>query len=158
MAYEFQKLSEVEALTEVPEGANALIEVNGDIKRVPGSGLGGATGIKTAIIKDSEYDNMIAGMLNPATPSEATAAIVITYECLNMTFEEAYETMANGEPLQVMFMIAGDGAMNIPATVIAFMGVSFGVPCVAIFNFMTQKTLYWTADGISTEQPGGVPK
>lgn len=157
MVYEFQKLSEVEALVEVPEGANALIEVNGDIKRVPGSGLGGATGIKTAIIKDSEYDNTIAGMLNPATPSEATAAIVITYECLNMTFEEAYETMANGEPLQAVLMMSGEGAMNIPATTI-FAGMSFGVPCVAIFSFLTQQSLYWTADGISTEQPGEVPK
>lgn len=155
MAYEFQKLSEVEALAEVPEGANALIEVNGDIKRVPGSGLGGATGIKTAIIKDSEYDNMIAGMLNSA-PKVASAPS-ITYECLNMTFEEAYEIMSNGEPLQAVLMLAGDGAMNIPATTI-FAGMSFGVPCVAIFSFLTQQSLYWTADGISTEQPGGVPQ
>ena len=44
MAYEFQKLSEVEALSEVPEGASVLAEVNGDIKRVPGSGLGGSGG------------------------------------------------------------------------------------------------------------------
>lgn len=136
MAYEFQKLSEVEALVEVPEGANALIEVNGDIKRVPGSGLGGATGIKTAIIKDSEYDNMIAGMLNPATPSEAVA-IAITYECLNMTFEEAYETMANGEPLQAVLMLSGEGTMNIPTTT-SFAGMIFGVPCIAINNAMVE--------------------
>ena len=44
MSYEFKKLSEVEALTEVPEGAKVLAEANGQIVRVPGSGLGGSTG------------------------------------------------------------------------------------------------------------------
>lgn len=141
MAYEFQKLSEVEALVEVPEGANALIEVNGDIKRVPGSGLGGATGIKTAIIKDSKYDNTVAGMLNPATSSKAIVNN-ITYECLNMTFEEAYETMANGEPLQAVLMLAKDGrAVNINAFVV-FLGVSMGnTPCIAIVRDTVDLTL-----------------
>lgn len=41
MAYDFKKLSEVEALTEVPENATVLAEVSGSIKRVPGSSLGG---------------------------------------------------------------------------------------------------------------------
>lgn len=41
MSYEFKKLSEVAALTEVPEGAKVLAESNGQIVRVPGSGLGG---------------------------------------------------------------------------------------------------------------------
>lgn len=44
MSYEFKKLSEVEALTEVPDGAKVLAEANGKIVRVPGSGLGGSTG------------------------------------------------------------------------------------------------------------------
>ena len=153
MAYEFQKLSEVEALAEVPEGANALIEVNGDIKRVPGSGLGGAVGIKTAIIKSSDYDEVVAGLINSAPKvASAPSAPSITYECLNMTFEEAYETMANGEPLQVVLMMVGEGAMNIP-TVTTFAGMAFGVPCVFILNFLTRQDLYWTADGISTEPP-----
>lgn len=152
MAYEFQKLSEVEALAEVPEGANALIEVNGDIKRVPGSGLGGATGIKTAIIKDSEYDNTITGLLNPVAPSEAEA-LAITYECLNMTFEEAYEIMSNGEPLQAALMLTGEGAMNINAFV-AFLGVAMdNIPCIVIGSNMLDFTLYWTAEGISTDPP-----
>lgn len=157
MAYEFQKLSEVEALVEVPEGANALIEVNGDIKRVPGSGLGGATGIKTAIIKSNYYDDAVAGMLNPSVPVEAVG-LPTTYECLNMTFEEAYEIMSNSEPLQAVLMLVGEGAMNMP-TATMFAGMLFGVPCVAILNSLNpNEILYWTADGISTEQPGGVPK
>lgn len=153
MAYEFQKLSEVEALAEVPEGANALIEVNGDIKRVPGSELGGATGIKTAIIKSSDYDDTVAGLIDSATPMEALAES-ITYECLNMTFEEAYEIMSNGEPLQAVLMVAGEGAMNINAFV-AFLGVSMNTPCIVIVQNSFDFALFWTADGISTEQPGG---
>lgn len=157
MAYEFQKLSEVEALAEVPEGANALIEVNGDIKRVPGSGLGGATGIKTAIIKDIEYDNMVAGRLNPAAPTVAGSAGP-AYECLNMTFEEAYETMTNGEPLSVFGMLI---AYNSPVNSYGmpmFDGIAMTGSPLIILGFTLGDvviTLYWTADGISTEQPGG---
>ena len=44
MAYEFKTLGSVEALTEVPENANALVEVDGAIKRVPGGALGGNGG------------------------------------------------------------------------------------------------------------------
>ena len=41
MAYDFQKLADVELLEEVPDGASAFVAVDGTVKRVPGSGLGG---------------------------------------------------------------------------------------------------------------------
>lgn len=41
MSYEFKTLGSVEALTEVPKNANALVEIDGAIKRVPGGALGG---------------------------------------------------------------------------------------------------------------------
>lgn len=44
MAYEFTKLADVPALEDVPEGANAFIEVDGEVRRVPGDGLGGGGG------------------------------------------------------------------------------------------------------------------
>lgn len=44
MSYEFKKLSEVQAMDVVPEGAKVLAEANGQIVRVPGSGLGSGTG------------------------------------------------------------------------------------------------------------------
>ena len=59
MSYEFKKLSEVEALTEVPEGAKVLAEANGKIVRVPGSGLGGGSG--SEIPKPLTYDYMPQG-------------------------------------------------------------------------------------------------
>lgn len=155
MAYEFQKLSEVEALSEVPEGASVLAEVNGDIKRVPGSGLGGS-GVKTAIIKSSDYDDTISAFLNPVSPS-AAAVQSVTYECINMTFEEAYETMASGEPLSVIGMIANEACIVLDG-LCAFGGIAtFGVPCImialtdSVANIEIQ--LYWSANGLSTEPP-----
>lgn len=42
MAYEFQKLADVEAVEEFPEeGASVLIEHEGDIKKCPADGIGG---------------------------------------------------------------------------------------------------------------------
>ena len=41
MSYEFTKLSNVPVVADFPEGANAVIETNGEIKRCPSSGGGG---------------------------------------------------------------------------------------------------------------------
>ena len=38
MSYEFTKLSGVPAVDEFPEGANAIIETNGEIKRCSSAG------------------------------------------------------------------------------------------------------------------------
>lgn len=59
MSYEFKKLSEVEALTEVPEGAKVIAEVNGEIRRVPAATEGGGTG--SEIPKPLTYDYMPQG-------------------------------------------------------------------------------------------------
>ena len=150
MSYEFKRLSDVEALPEVPEGATVLAEVNGSIKRIPGDGLGGA-GIKTAIIKDSGYDNILSGIM-----SASAVAPSYTYECLNMTFDEAYETMANGEPLAVFGMFTSECPVNTYGAAM-FYGTAMGVPCILIdftSNFISVG-LYWTTDGLSTEEPSG---
>ena len=146
MEYTFKKLADVEALTEVPEAATVIAEVDGEIKRIPGSGLGGSD-IKTAIIKDSGYDNTLAGL-----QTAVASAPSYTYSCLNMTFEEAYETMAMGEPLDIFFMLTSEGALNIHGFVM-FAGTMMGVPCLLIGEQFMDTQLYWTADGLSTEAP-----
>lgn len=152
------KLVEVEMLEEVPESATVLAEVNGQIKRVPGAGLGG--GIKTAIIKDSWYDEALAYMKQSRITSDGP-----TYTCLNMTFEEAYETIENGEPLSVFGMLTNE-IVRMSYGQILFGGtLMFGVPCIGILfwevngdgGWDSSIQLFWTADGISTEQPGGIP-
>lgn len=149
MATEFKKLSEVTTLEEASETAHVLIEENGEIYRVPKTAVGGSNvgGIKTAIIRDSRYSNAIAGV-----STMESAAPAYTYECINMTFEEAYETMAKGEPLNVVGMLMmGREPTNMQGAV-GFTGTAaFGVPCIVV-DFES-ITLFWTADGLSTSEP-----
>lgn len=71
-----------------------------------------------------------------------------------MTFEEAYNALANGEPMSAHLMIAREGAMNIFGG-ISFLGTAFNnVPCIGIISPILDITLFWTADGISTTRPG----
>lgn len=151
MAKDFVKLSEVTVLEEVSDTASVLVEQNGEIYRAPKTQVGGAGGIKTAIIRDSGYLNAIAGV---STMAQKPSTPAVTYECINMTFEEAYEIMANGEPLMAVGMLTGEGAVNIQGLT-AFMRTAMG-PCIAL-KFMIGSsviaTLYWTADGLSTSSP-----
>lgn len=152
MAKDFVKLSEVTVLEEVSDTASVLVEQNGEIYRAPKTQVGGAGGIKTAIIRDSGYLNAIAEI-----STMVGAAPAVTYECINMTFEEAYETMLNGEPLMAVGMLTTEGALNIQG-VTAFLGTAMGVPCI-VLRFMIGSgeiaLLYWTADGLSTSRPSG---
>jgi hypothetical protein len=145
MDFNFKKLADVEALTEVPENANALVEVDGVIKRAPGAGLGGGGGIKTAIIKCDYYDEALSG-----GAMESSASDDCPYSCINMTFEEAYQTMAAGEPLTAVIMEV-DGDAFCYNTRVTYTGdFGFGIPCLVIDG----GSFFWTSDGISFEPPG----
>lgn len=72
MSYEFKKLSEVEALTEVPEGATVLAEVDGAIKRIPGNGLGGG---EVFAIDFTDMNNFPQSATFNMPPEEAMKAI-----------------------------------------------------------------------------------
>lgn len=144
---EFTRLAEVEVVETATDTDKVLIEQNGEIKRVPKTEVGGG-GIPTVIIKDSGYDNAIAGV-----STMASAAPEYTYECINMTFEEAYQTMASGQPLSLLGMLTDGGAMNTINGFIGFVGTMLGVPCIGISFMMPNITLYWTADGLSLEAP-----
>ena len=151
MATEFKKLSEVTTLEEAAETAHVLIEENGEIYRVPKTAVGGGNigGIKTAIIRDSGYLNAIAGV-----STMASAAPEYTYECINMTFEEAYETMTKGEPLNVVGMLTGTHGVSNTKGIVSFTGTAtFGVPCLVVIFGNPVPELFWTADGLSTSEP-----
>lgn len=153
MATEFKKLSEVAVLEEAAETAHVLIEENGEIYRVPKTAVGGGNvgGIKTAIIRDSRYSNAIAEL--STMKAEAPA---VTYECINMTFEEAYETMAKGEPLNVVGMLTMDRKPVNTQGIVVFTGTAmYGVPCIDVLFKPASSTitLSWTADGLSTSEP-----
>lgn len=154
---EYKKITEVEMIEEPSENATVLAEDNGALKRVPYKNVGGGGGIPTAIIKDSNYDNAIAGV-----QTMSTGASAVTYECINMTFDEAYAIMASGQPLQAVAMLAMEGGMVVPAIPVFTGNALFGVPCIGFMISIAMSTdyimtlqLYWTADGLSTDEPGG---
>lgn len=96
MAYEFKKLGDVEALDEVPENANALIEVDGAIKRVPGSNLGGGC----TDFWCGEWDSTAGGYwIMPTEDAEEP----ITYA----EFTEALEKGA----VQLLYSYTNDGSI-----------------------------------------------
>jgi hypothetical protein len=161
MSYNFKNLADVELLAEVPEGCTAFAEVDGVVKRVPSKGLGGEDGIKTAIIKQSYYDEAVEYFSgNGAAQPSTIATDERSFECINMTFDEAYQTIMSGEPLAIMGMIVDSGLLNAYGAAMAAGGSASptGEPLIMIiFIVETDYTihLYWTADGISTEMPGG---
>lgn len=153
---EFTRLSDVTLVEETIDTANVLIEENGEIKRVPKTEVGG-TGFPTAIIKSSDYDEAITAMLNPAEPSSVKTADFtdeVTFSCTNMTFEEAYEIMSNGEILNVIFMLYLETPCNVQGITMFSGIVGFGVPCILLIEMFENIRLFWSADGISTHPPG----
>lgn len=145
---EFKKLSEVEQIETASDNATVLIEEGGEIKRVPKKEVGGA-GIATAIIKDSDYDNTLAGI-------QTMESMELTYECINMTFEEAYQIMTSGEPLDVFGMLSSEGICgNSHCLMAILLDASVGVPCILVVLNSPDSNieLYWTADGLSTSEP-----
>lgn len=153
---EYKKITEVEMIEEPSEGATVLAEENGALRRVPYDKVGGGGGLPTAIIKDSDYDNAIAGV------QTMNAAPAVTYECTNMTFDEAYAIMASGQPLQALAMLAFYGGYVVPALPMFAGNAMAGVPCIIFLISIVVSAsdvitlrLYWTADGLSTDAPSG---
>lgn len=98
--YDFRKLGDVEALESVPENANALVEVGGDIKRVPGSNLGGG-GVPTAILVLGPDE---ASGVSVASLKEGRSSAIYTATCSNMTFADVKELMLAGKPVGVILI------------------------------------------------------
>ena len=168
MAYEFKRLADVEALGEVPENATVLAEVNGSIKRIPGKGLGGG---------NSVILTQIGGSSGDSAPMIAVANYK-TFEA-NMDFADAVEAFRAGEigGAMVYYAEVGGGgevtAMSTRMQTFVAAGPSyssyamadlaiiqdaspyFGVDCLVITTMYNYDSIFWTANGISTEEPWG---
>lgn len=180
MAYEFTKLADVPALETVPEGANAFIEVSGEIKRVPGDGLGGGGGIPTAIIRldvDTGDGASIAALadltggtatVSAADGSRATTTTIYTGVCDNMTFAEAKAALLDGGALDARVVIAltdelGEGSVIVecvPAFTLGYASANgvelVGVSIVASEILQGNTALYWLPDGTITSDQNAV--
>lgn len=99
-----------------------------------------SAGIKTAIIKSSNYDDFIAGIAPVGVES-------ITFECINMTYGEAMQTMMAGEPLQAVIMFKPSGEL--------FALNAVGIVAMSVDNIQIscdigiQIYLRWTSDGLA---------
>ena len=91
MSYEFTKLSEVPAVSEFPEGANAIIETNGEIKRCPSSG--GST-----VPKPLTYDYMPEGY-----PTKTMGTVTLMEEqAVEFALEDTVYSAYPNEALEIV--------------------------------------------------------
>lgn len=124
MSYAFTKLSDVPVVAEFPEGANAVIETNGEIKRCPSSG-GGGVELITLTQSGSTYtasktsEEIIALMDSGKLPM-----LIVPSGATTMSTEMyMFPAMKNGT---AMFETAGFvfGAINLGFAVIDSAGVT----------------------------------
>ena len=137
----YKKITDVEVMSEVSENSMALVNDNGVLKQVScAAGFGGGD-FKTAIIKDvANYDNALAGVA-----SVAAAALVPTYECINMTFEEAWQIMASGQPLIFINMHVYNGLPYIDMWVTAY--ANLANQFIRLYD-LDDQMYDWSASGI----------
>lgn len=146
MAYDFQKLADVELLEEVPDGASAFVAVDGTVKRVPGSGLGGGGGVATAILRFDIESNASANNELPIT-------------CDNYTYEQARAVLEAGNPLTAMIFVP----QNNMSGWMSCSQIAFSDNCIYITFIVNNniydvspkngKTIYWNADGFFDRDP-----
>ena len=146
MAYDFQKLADVELLEEVPDGASAFVAVDGVVKRVPGSGLGGG-GVATAILRFTSESN---ASTKAVTRIASIPVNELPITCDNYTYEQARAVLVAGNPLTAMILmsennISGWGSCQT---------VGLYDNCIAmLFNINDGLSIYWNADGFFDREP-----
>lgn len=145
MTYDFQKLADVELLEEVPDGASAFVAVNGDVKRVPGSGLGGG-GVATAILRYASESDASENAVMTAAVTEPVKKLPIT--CDNYTYAQARAVLEAGNPLAAMLNSNGYW-LNTIAVIYA----SGDYIEVVFTNGGNMILLYWNADGFFDGDP-----
>lgn len=154
MAYNFQKLADVELLEEVPDGASAFVAVDGVVKRVPGSGLGGG-GVAMAILRLTSESN---ASTNAVTMSATRPVNKLPITCDNYTYEQARAVLGAGNPLTAMiFMSENNMSGWTSCSQIAFsdnyISMTFSVNNNYVTSSNNGQTIYWNADGFFDGEP-----
>ena len=149
MAYDFQKLADVELLEEVPDGASAFVAVDGTVKRVPGSGLGGGGCIATAILRFDSESNAFAKAVT-MTASNPGTKLQIT--CDNYTYEQARAVLGAGNPLTAMIFVSVNNMSGwTSCSQIAFSDNYISMTFIGDNDDVL--TTYWNADGFFDREP-----
>ena len=138
MAYDFQKLADVELLEEVPDGASAFVAVDGVVKRVPGSGLGGG-GVATAILRFTSESN---ASTKAVTRSASIPVNKLPITCDNYTYAQARAVLTAGDPLTAMIFMSENNMSGWASC----QEIAFSDNYIAI-NYGNKSLIYWNADG-----------
>ena len=147
MAYDFQKLADVELLEEVPDGASALVAVDGVVKRVPGSGLGGGGGVATAILRYSSENN---ASTKAVTRVAIQQPVKLPITCDNYTYAQARAVLEAGDPFAMIIYTrgrAGESSWTGSLKVSLFDNYITAVFLADSGDF----TLRWSSDGFVDE-------
>lgn len=125
MAYEFKTLGSVEALTEVPENAHALVEVDGEIKRVPGGALGNKKEESNNAGEDWDIKFIVDNhSFNWDGLSELNASDISIEE---KNREEIFDKVRWGKPVKVCLVggAGSEGRVYTPVSVSAVTGSGY---------------------------------
>lgn len=146
MAYDFQKLADVELLEEVPDGASAFVAVDGVVKRVPGSGLGGG-GVATAILR---FDSESNASEKAVTKAASIPVNKLPITCDNYTYEQARAVLEAGNPLTAMIFVSVNNMTGwTSCSQIAFSDNYISM----MFTTGDGLTAYWNVDGFFDREP-----
>lgn len=153
MAYEFKRLADVEALSEVPENATVLAEVNGAIKRVPGNGLGG-NGNTIVIVQNPNYTSSSDRSIDDSSTSEEYLT--------NMSLAEALAALRAYEITGVVYYHASGSEKSASSAdkitmefaYVQDLSSNYDTDCLRIYTW-NSGVFYWTNDGISIDPPDG---
>lgn len=146
MAYDFQKLADVELLEEVPDGASAFVAVDGVVKRVPGSGLGGG-GVATAILRMDSESNASASAV---TYIAITPVKKLPITCDNYTYAQARAVLEAGNPLTAIIFMSENNMSGWTSCSQVVLSDNY-----IVMGFVIDKelTIYWNADGFFDREP-----
>lgn len=171
--YKFKTPDDLELLVEVPETANAIVEVDGEMKRVPGSNLGGDS-IPTAIFKLDAGDAAslsLNGGVAVASDTEdkarQTADPVYTATCENMTYDECKALLLAGELVRFRLCVNDGATVAINAMDISsgyanlgaaeLIGAEFVSTLFLITGGSSEKvTMYWLPNGTITNDTNAI--
>ena len=147
MAYDFQRLADVELLEEVPDGASAFVAVDGVVKRVPGSGLGGG-GVATAILRQSSENN---ASTNATTRIAINPVKKLPITCDNYTYAQARAVLEAGNPLTAMIFMSEGNMSGWSRCLNIVLSDNY---IAMMFITVEEQTFFWNADGFFDREPG----
>lgn len=155
MSYTQKKLSEVELLTEVPENATVFAEVNGEIKRVPGKGLGGSGNGIVLVMDNTNAQTLIAARVYTFTANMDFVDAMEAFRAYKITGAAVYILSSNTSPntLDTLDTVVEEDSYMMDIAAVIDGTANFGIDCLVFMAMMNQKTIYWTTNGISTEIP-----